>query len=169
MQASKIDVNFINPFIEGTIETLKVQCSFTPKASRPFLKGKGPEIITDIAAVIGLTSPAFNGSVAVCFPKNIFLNIMERMLGEKYEEIGEELEDGACELLNIIFGQAKRNLNEKGYQIEKAIPTIVRGSGVAIKHLSEGPTVVIPFETEIGIFHIEIATQAEKESKTLPQ
>ena len=154
---SKIDVNFVNPFIQGAIQTLQLQCSFTAKPTRPFLKGAGPGIQTDIAAVIGLTSVGFQGSVAICFPKAIFLTVMERMLGEKYTEITTELEDGASELLNIIFGQAKRELNSKGYTIEKAIPTIVRGTNMAVRHLGPSPTVVVPFETEVGIFHIEIA------------
>ncbi len=159
MELPKVDVNFINPFIEGAVETLKVQCSFTARSGKPFLKGKGPQLKTDIAAVIGLTSQSFKGSVAICFPEEVFLMVMERMLGEKYSTITKELEDGASELLNIIFGQAKKVLNQKGYAIEKAIPTIIKGSDIAIKHLTPSPTIVLPFETEVGIFQIEIATQ----------
>lgn len=160
MESPKVDVNFINPFIDGAIQTLKIQCSFAATAGKPFIKGKGPDIKTDIAGVIGLTSAAFNGSVAICFPQIVFLTMMERMLGEKYTAITKELEDGASELLNIIFGQAKKVLNEKGYAIEKAIPTIVRGSGIAVRHMTPSPTIVLPFETDVGIFHIEVATQA---------
>jgi chemotaxis protein CheX len=159
VELPKVDVNFINPFIEGAVETLKVQCSFTARSGKPFLKGKGPQLKTDIAAVIGLTSQSFKGSVAICFPEEVFLMVMERMLGEKYSTITKELEDGASELLNIIFGQAKKVLNQKGYAIEKAIPTIIKGSDIAIKHLTPSPTIVLPFETEVGIFQIEIATQ----------
>jgi chemotaxis protein CheX len=160
VQVPKFDVNFINPFIDGAVETLKVQCSMPTTAGKPFLKGKGPEITTDIAAVIGLTSTAFNGSLAICFPQKIFLTMMEKMLGEKYTSITQELEDGASELLNIIFGQAKKILNERGYHIQKAIPTIVRGSDILVRHLTPSATIVLPFETEVGVFHIEIATQA---------
>jgi len=159
MDHKKLDISFINPFIDGAIETLKIQCSFEAKAGKPFLKGKGPEIKTDIAAVIGLTSATFNGTVALCFSESLFLIMMEKMLGEKNTSITKELEDGASELLNIIFGQAKKVLNEKGYKIEKAIPTIVRGSNLSVKHLSSNPTLVLPFETEFGIFHMEITTQ----------
>jgi chemotaxis protein CheX len=87
--------------------------------------------------------------------------MMERMLGEKYPEITQELEDGASELLNIIFGQAKKVLNERGYRIEKAIPTIIRGTDVAIRHHTASPTVVLPFDTDLGVFHIEVTTQLE--------
>lgn len=154
----KIDVNFINPFIDGAIETLKVQCSFIAKAGKPFLKGPDLQSKIDIAAVIGLTSPNFKGSVAICFPQNVFLTIMEKMLGEKQTSITRELEDGASELLNIIFGQAKRVLNERGYQIEKAIPTIIRGQDLNVHHLTPKPTIVVPFSTDLGFFNIEIAS-----------
>ncbi len=159
MEVPKVDVNFINPFIEGTLETLKVQCSSPATAEKPFLKGKGAEIVVDIAAVIGLTSQAFNGSIAICFPEIVFLSIMGRMLGETYTVITQELEDGASELLNIIFGQAKKVLNEKNYAIQKAIPTIIRGRDIVVKHLTQSPTIVLPFHTEAGTFHIEIAIQ----------
>lgn len=159
MQVPKIDVNFINPFIEGALETLKIQCSSAAQAGKPFIKGQGPTITTDLAAVIGLTSPSFNGSIAICFPQNVFLTIMERMLGEKNEAITKELEDGASELLNIIFGQAKKALNQKGYAIQKAIPTIVRGHELAVRHLTPSSTLVLPFEMDVGAFHIEVATE----------
>jgi chemotaxis protein CheX len=107
--------------------------------------------------VIGLTSNNFTGSVAVCFPKQVFLTIMERMLGERHDSITRELEDGASELLNIIFGQAKRVLNEQGFSIEKAIPTIVRGTDLNVHHLTPNPTIIVPFQTDVGSFYIEIA------------
>jgi chemotaxis protein CheX len=159
VQALKIDVNFINPFIDGALETLKVQCSSSAQAGKPFIKGQGPTITTDIAAVIGLTSAAFSGSIAICFPQVVFLTIMERMLGEKNSTITKELEDGASELLNIIFGQAKRNLNQKGYAIQKAIPTIIRGQELQVRHLTPSSTLVLPFQLDVGTFHIEVATE----------
>ena len=81
---------------------------------------------------------------------------MGNMIGETYEVIDKELEDGAGELLNIIFGHAKAILNNKGYNIQKAIPTIVRGKDLAINHISSNKTIVLPFESPEGPFHIEI-------------
>lgn len=155
----RIDVNFITPFIEGAINTLKIQCQFDCKPGKIYLKGTGPTITTDIAAVIGITSKGFNGSVSICFPKAIFLGIMSNMLGEPQAEITRELEDGASELLNIIFGQAKTTLNSRGHSFEKALPTIVRGNDLKVKHLTKNPTIVMPFETPVGEFHMEISTE----------
>ena len=157
-----IDVNFINPFVKATQTTLETQASTKVKIGKPFLKKQGDEgIKVDIAGVISLTSNAFHGSIALCFPAKVFLAIYSNLLGEKHEVITKEIEDAAGELLNIIFGQAKAELNDKaGYSIQKAIPTIVRGSQLEVHHLSPMVAVMLPFETEAGSFHLEISTQA---------
>jgi chemotaxis protein CheX len=108
----KLDANFINPFISGTVSTLKIQCSVDAHAGTAFLKSKtSPKLKTDIAGLIGITSEAFRGNIAICFPEKTFLGIMSQMLGEEFTEINNEVEDGAGELMNIIFGTAKKVLN----------------------------------------------------------
>jgi len=57
------------------------------------------------------------------------------MFGEKYEKIPEGLQDGAGELMNIIFGYAKKILNEKGYVIEMAITPWALKNPFCLKHL----------------------------------
>lgn len=155
----KIDVQFINPFVEATIKTLEVQCQLKIQSQKPYLKNQSNAQKSDIAAVIGLTSKTFQGSIAICFSESVFLALLNQMLQETNQSITKELEDGAAELLNIIFGNAKKVLNEKNYQIEKAIPTIVRGKALEVKHLTKSASVVLPFESSIGQFWIEIASE----------
>jgi chemotaxis protein CheX len=161
----RINVDFVNPFIDGAMETLKTQCSTECKPERIFVKGTAEQPVVDIAGVLGITSPGFRGSLAICFPKRVFLGLMERMLGEKSDEITAELEDGAGELLNIVFGFAKRVLNERGYQLEKAIPTVLRGSGILVKHLGPGPSIILPFRADLGQFYIEICSDPPQLNK----
>lgn len=153
---TKVDVNFLNPFIEGAIHTLNVQCSMDVVSGPVFLKGNGPKLNVGIAGVLSLVSRDFNGSIAICFPDATFLAVMGNMLGETYETIDKDLEDGAGELLNIIFGHAKAILNNKGYAIKKAIPTIIRGKDLEVKSTTASTTLVLPFESVEGAFHIEI-------------
>ena len=81
------------------------------------------------------------------------------MLGEEFKEINKDLEDGAGEILNIIFGHAKTVLNSKNYGIEKAIPTVIRGHGILVKHVTQVASIVVPFETDVGSFHMEIGVE----------
>lgn len=157
--ASSVNVDFVNPFIDGAIETLRVQCSLECRPRPVMLKAQAGPTNCDIAGVIGLTSRGFNGSIAICFPEKVFLGAMSRMLGEEFSQITPDLEDGAGELLNMIFGHAKKVLNERGYTLEKAIPTVVRGKGIEVKHLTATRTLLQPFETELGNFFIEIGTE----------
>ncbi len=154
---AKVDTAFIKPFVEGTKETLKTLCEFTAVPGKPFLKKNSPPPNVDIAGVIGLASKTFSGSITIAFPEQVFVKIMSKMLGENYTEINKEIEDGAAELLNIIFGHGKRVLNATGHQIEKAIPTIVRGKSLQLTSMTKAEVVVLPFEIEVGIFYIEVA------------
>ena len=152
----KINVDFINPFVEAAQKTLATQCNLQVRTGKPFLKGSQPCAPIDIAGVIGLTAKEFSGSIALCFPKDTFLGAMEGMLGERYPEITDDLKDGAGELLNIIFGQSKIMLSERGYTIEKAIPTVVSGKALELQHMVAAPAIVLPFECERGGFYIEV-------------
>ncbi len=157
---SQLDVKFFKPFVDGTINTLKIQCSLEAKHDKPFVKGQKEQPPFEIAGVIGLTSSAFTGSITICFPEKVYLAMMSNMLGETFTTITKDLQDGAAEFLNIIFGHAKTVLNQQGYTIQKAIPTVVRGTNLQTTQLGAGPTIVLPFATPAGEIHIEICTEA---------
>jgi chemotaxis protein CheX len=163
--AVTLDSNFIRPFVDAALRTLEIQCQLPATAGAPFTKGLKPMDPTDIAAVIALNSPHFFGSAALCFPQSFYLLLMSRMLGETYTEMTDEIHDGASELLNMTFGHAKVILNEQGYALEKAIPTIIAGANLSVRHMARSPTVVIPFECESGRFHIEIAASPTADSE----
>ena len=157
---SQIDPRFFKPFIEGTLNTMKIQCGLSATGKPPFIKGGESYMDTAIAGVIGITSEKFTGSITLCFPEQVFLGMMERMLGEAFPEITPDLQDGVAELLNIIYGQAKVVLNSNGHSIQKAIPTVIRGDKIQTSALSKNKTFVLPFSSEIGDFSIEICAEA---------
>ncbi|MGK5083067.1 chemotaxis protein CheX [Bdellovibrionota bacterium FG-1] len=157
----QLDVNFFKPFIDGTLNTLKIQCQLEATHAKPFIKGTQPQPKFEIAGVIGLTSETFAGNITICFPAVVYLTLMSNMLGEKYTEITQELQDGAAELLNIIFGSAKAILNKQGYTIQKAIPTVIRGESLQTSYIGSGQVIVLPFVTPAGDFHIEISMETK--------
>jgi chemotaxis protein CheX len=160
LDSKNIDTEFIRPFVEGAIYTIQVQCSSSVQAGKPFIKANGPSLDPDIAAVIELNTEKFQGSIAICFPQSVFLNMMGKMLGETYDVLTDELESGAGELLNIIYGQAKKALNEKGYKIPLAIPIVVRREGWAERKASADRILILPFSTDLGDFHMELSPEA---------
>ncbi|MBC7690305.1 MAG: chemotaxis protein CheX [Methylotenera sp.] len=155
-KARTVDVNFIKPFVMGAQNVLKIQASTESKPGKPYSAHSRDKFPGDISGVIGLVSDAFTGAVVISFPGETFLKIMSRMLGEEFKVLTPEIQDGAGELTNIIFGQAKIALNESGYGIKTAIPSVVSGPGHSISGTGQGPRVVIPFETDCGQFFIQI-------------
>ena len=153
---SSINPQFFKPIIEGTLETLKTQCGIEARGWKPFYKGQGEQGECAIAAVLGINSAVFDGSLIISFSEAVFLKIMGGMLGENFTTITTDMEDGAAELLNIIYGSAKSTLNKSGYALEKAIPSVVRGKGLTTRTASQEPVVVLPFQTPDGDFYIEI-------------
>lgn len=150
------DVNLINPFLEATVSVLKTQATTSVSAQEIYTRTNSSGL-GDISGVIGLVSDGFTGSVILSFPKQTFLTILSRMLGETFTEITPEIQDGASELTNIIFGQAKAGLNGKGHNIKMALPSVVVGKDHVVLSGTLGPRVVIPFHSDAGPFFIELS------------
>jgi chemotaxis protein CheX len=86
---------------------------------------------------------------------------MSNMLGEEYTEINEENKDGVAELCNQIYGNGRISLNEKGFGLGSAIPTVIYGENHKISHAAQGPILASYFKTEYGRFVIECVLVAK--------
>lgn len=150
-----MDVKFINPFLEGTLEVLKTMAMLDePTVGKPYLK-TGNQAKGDVSGIIGMTGSA-RGSLALSFSEKSILKIVSNMLGEKHMEINSEVRDAVGEITNMISGVARKKLEVQGYNISAAIPTIVSGKGHAIYHVAGGPSIIIPFETADGPFFVDV-------------
>lgn len=154
------DTGFINPFLDATLRVLEIQANVEAKPGKIALKKSDSDFPADISGIIGIVSDTFKGSVVISFPEKTFLKIISQMLGEEYTSINKDILDGAGEITNMIFGQAKIVLNEKGYGIKTALPSVVHGKNHTLSSQTRGPVVVIPFESQLGNFHVEICLSA---------
>ena len=113
---------------------------------------------SDIAAIIGISGTKMSGSLALCLPTQTFLSIVNRMLGENYAQITQENSDAAGEMLNIIYGLARTQINQNGYDFAPAIPTVVRGDNLSLSSPTHGGGLIaeIRCETDLGPFHLEL-------------
>lgn len=151
----RIDSAIISHFVEGTVSALQIQASLPVKGGQPHIKS--PETpLSEIAGVITLNNPQMPGSIAICFPKPVFLGIYEAMVGEKHTEISQEIQDAAGEILNIVYGHAKAKLAEKGIKFEMAIPVVLVGEKLRMQMGQSGKSIILPFECKFGRFHIEV-------------
>ncbi len=150
-----MNVEYINPFLEATVNVLKTMAFVEPVPGKPFLK-KGKEALGDVSGIIGITGQA-RGSLSITFTQACIELVLTNMFGEPVKGINDEVKDAVGEITNMISGDARRALGGKGIKLEAAIPTVVAGSNHTISHISGAPTVVIPFSTEAGPFHVEVS------------
>jgi chemotaxis protein CheX len=153
------DVNFINPFLGATLHVLKIQAQVVARPGKLSVNRSENPLRSDICGVIGISSESFKGRVAICFPESTFLKVMSKMLGEEYSTLTPEITDGAAELANIIFGQAKVTLNERGYGLLMSLPQMVPGNDLALLPKTNEKSVVMPFQSDEGEFFVVITTE----------
>ncbi|MGK5088935.1 chemotaxis protein CheX [Bdellovibrionota bacterium FG-2] len=165
--AAQIDFNFLTPFIEGASKALRDLCNISPRIDKVAPASEVEDLPIAIAGVIGITGAKYRGAMTIGFPKEVFLHVMSKMLGEDYKEITPDLADGAAELSNIVFGQAKMTLNQLGHNIQMALPNVVMGKEVASRPSNNANAARIIFETAAGPFMIEFVGNVVAGDKTI--
>jgi chemotaxis protein CheX len=150
-----MDVEFINPFLGATIRVLKTMASTEARPGKPYVK-KGENASGDVSGIIGITGDT-KGSLSITFSADCIKAVVKNMLGEECQEINDEIKDAVGEITNMISGDARRELSQKGRDLNAAIPTVVSGPSHSIRHISSGPCIAIPFETHAGPFVVEVS------------
>ena len=164
-----MDVKFINPFLYGTAEVLNKMAFIKPVAGKPFAKTHDTAN-GDVSGIIGMTGDAI-GSLALTFSEQCIIGIVSNMLGESHTEINKEVMDAVGELTNMISGASRKLMEKDNLKVFAAIPTVIFGKAHSVRHLIQGPSIVIPFQTECGDFVIDVCLQSQlkkKEEKPAP-
>jgi len=155
-----MNVDFINPFINATINALSTMAQVAPKRGAPYIKASD-EAGGDISAVIGLTGEA-NGWCAVSFKKAAALKIVSNMLGEQKTFIDADVRDAVGEIVNMIAGGAKGEFAQKNFTFKIAIPTVIIGESHILSQKKDAPCIVVPFQIDESGFFIEVCLAQEK-------
>ena len=124
------------------------------------VEGGKPHVLTDpqnlmeVSGIIGLAGETV-GAVVLSFSRETAIAMISRMEKTTYTALGGEVIDGVGELVNIIAGNAKKDLMD--FRIEISLPGVVTGTAYQI-HWPEGiPVVSIPFTSEIGPFSLNVS------------
>lgn len=112
-----------------------------------------------ISGIIGLAG-THKGILAVHLPKAVAVAITGSFLGMEVTEIDEDVEDAVGELANMLGGNVKTLLSERGRDIELSMPSTISGQHYDFQSTREAERIAIPFVCEAGKFSVEL--QLEK-------
>lgn len=149
-----MDASVINPFINAAAAVIQTMARVSAKAGKPYVK-KDQLATGDVTSIVGLTGNP-NGTISISFDQDSILEIASSMFGADMTELNEDVADAVGELCNMISGKARQELEEAGRVFQGSIPTIFRGKGHRITHITEGPQIAIPFATSCGKFIMEV-------------
>jgi chemotaxis protein CheX len=149
-----MNVEFINPFLASITNILATM------ATLPVVRGKAQVTRSDtppadVTGVINMRSAQTSGTLIISFPQTVILDIAFRMLGEKFENVNADVIDLVGEITNMVCGQAKQLLDEKGFNFDMARPTVFAGAQ-PIELIAALPAIVVPFACDKGEFYVEI-------------
>lgn len=162
-------LEFSKPFVDAAknIFSTMVFCNIDPQ---PMVVKSDTMSRGDITAVLGLSGEFEQGSkktpykamLALSFPYDTYFKIASAMLSETYTSYHPDIHDLGSEIVNMIMGNAKRDLKTLGYSHNMAIPSIIEGKNHSVKYPAGTKIVLItlnsphgPFFMELGYSHVD--------------
>ena len=144
-----------NVFLEFLGEPLEVK--------PPYFMDKEKISEWDISAVIGLTGEA-RGAVVISMKDALAFKLTSKLTGKAHKVLYADVVDAAGEIINIIAGNVKYDL-ESSFKLIISLPTIVKGKGHTINWPDTLTRVIcIPFIIfNQESFSLSIALEAVKE------
>lgn len=148
-----MQVKYINPFLEASVNLFKNYLGLNVKAGKPYILDD-PQSLHEVSGIIGLAGETV-GAVVLSFSRETAIKMVSRMEGKTYKALGKEVIDGVGELINIIAGNAKQGLSD--FRIEISLPGVITGTTYRIHWPEAIPVVSIPFDSDIGPFAVNVS------------
>jgi chemotaxis protein CheX len=137
-----LDVQYINPFVLAIKTVLKTMLSVDLTLGKPGMK-------TDYAASADLTgllpvSGGKRGFVRLCFTRKSALFVYRSLLFEEGTEINSEVIDAVGEVMNIVAGQARKEIEGAPLDARVEAPAILVGQGLEGYPAEKLPLLCLP-------------------------
>jgi len=150
-----MDVQYINPFIVAAQVVFKTMLGIDVDMGKPQLKNT---CVTsgEVTGIMGLAGDK-KGTVAISFRETGAKYVYKTLIGDECETINQDVVDAVGEITNIISGQARKEFEKKGINLNAAIPMVIVGKQVEMNFITKLPIISLPFYFTVN------NGQAEKE------
>lgn len=148
------DPQIIPAIIEKSIiASLKIQVNTDVKVQTSTAKDVIKKYSIDCLSTLNMKSPDILGTLSLAFPEKTYLELLNRMIGEKYPKVDASNSDGSSEILNIIYANARKEINTKGFNFDPAIPSTVVGKQIEMStSATDGLAYFFEASSDVGSF-----------------
>jgi len=156
-----MDVRYINPFVAAIKNVFSTMVNTEIKTGKPYVVPSNSEPCSDVSAVIGLSGDVV-GCVVLSLPLQTACNTASRFAGIDMDQTHEDFTDALGELANMVAGHAKSKL--EGLSVSISLPSVIIGRDHVVSQSRQRPRLLLPCESDLGPFQVEVAMVIEKES-----
>jgi chemotaxis protein CheX len=146
--------DIVPKIVDATVEIFTGMVMMEISQDQEPTKELGP-LKNSITGMVGLAG-THKGMLAVHFPNALALAITTSFLGMEVEEMNEDVQDAIGEIANMLGGNVKTILSDKGKDIQLSLPSTISGEEYRLMPQDEVDMVVIPFTAPAGTFHVEL-------------
>ncbi len=93
----------------------------------------------------------------LCVTFETVRGLLPQIVGNSVSITHEMAVDAVGELTNMIFGQVKSELNQRGHQIKLGIPCVISGKGHFVSQFHRGKYMIVPFHLDGQLFQVYVA------------
>jgi chemotaxis protein CheX len=158
-----MDVRYINPFVGAVCNVFETMCGVKVTVGKPFLKTDNARV-ADVSGVIGFSGDA-TGSVVLDFAFDAASKLATAFAGMEIDPKSPDFADAIGELANMVAGGAKAKFD--GLNINISLPNVIVGRDHNVCASKTTPRIVIPCQTGIGEFHVEVGMVLEKKPNAI--
>ena len=113
---------------------------------------------SDVSSIVGFSGDVV-GSVALCFPLPTAVAVASKFARCEMTEEHPDFADAIGELANMVAGHAKSKFENLTVSI--SLPRVVAGKGLRLLGSKCSPALLLPCESELGSFSVELMVDAE--------
>lgn len=107
---------------------------------------RGSVVVADVSGVVGMVQEELEGNLIIAFSKESISKILSKVYGHTFDSVNSTVQQGAAELTNMVYGQLKLRLNERGYGLKMALPNVIIGPDHNILQMSDKQSLLIDFK-----------------------
>jgi CheY-specific phosphatase CheX len=108
----------------------------------------------DVSGIVTMSQESAAGLLVISFPKKMICDLLSKFYGKPFTNLDNTVNMSVGELTNVIYGVAKKVMNEEGHAFGMAIPSIIVGNQHFVFAHFSGEITVMEFTTEFGVFQV---------------
>lgn len=128
-------------------------------APSPYEIGEGMvSLVGDVSGVIAMVQDRLEATMILCLTHETIRDLLPQIVGDKVTISHEMMVDAVGEITNMIFGQVKHDMGDRGYSLKLGIPCVITGKGHFVSQFHRGRYLIVPFNIGGNLFQVYVAS-----------